>query len=95
MTALKNRRSPTLRRRPAPRAATVAGTIIQVFRGRELVGEMILSAEERLLRRDPDVPKDIVLKALVLHTKRDELFGTLQGRDHKVYTWQVVGWDEL
>jgi hypothetical protein len=95
MTALKNHRAPALRRRPAPRAVTVAGTIIRVFLGRELVGELILSAGERLLRRDPDIPRDVALKALVLHTRRQEVFGTLPGRDHKVYTWQVVGWDAL
>ena len=42
---------------------------------------------------DRGIPRDVVLKALVLYTRGNDLSGSIAGRDGKSYRWQFIGWD--
>jgi hypothetical protein len=70
-------------------------TLIHVHRGSEWIGVMLLDEHDRLQRCDPDIPRDIALKALVLHTRQMEQGGTLtRQEDGQSYRWHVAGWEE-
>jgi hypothetical protein len=84
-------RKPT-RTRPAQGLVT---TVIHIVRDKVFLGRILLGKGERTLRCDPAVPRDVILKILALFTKRDEVFGAIQGRDGSRYGWHVVGWDEF
>jgi hypothetical protein len=73
---------------------TVSVTIVEVNRAGAWVGDIFLSADERVLKRGPEVPRDVVLKVLVAMTHHDETAGAVRGRDGRDYTWQALGADD-
>jgi hypothetical protein len=67
-------------------------TVVRVSEGERYVGDILLDGEGRVWRHAVTIPKDVVLKALVGHTRHAETCGTLTGRsDGRVYLWYVVG----
>ena len=81
---------------PAAKAkiVTVNVTIVEVNKAGAWVGDIFLSDDERVLKRGPEVPRDVVLKVLVAMTHHDEVGGAVRGRDGQGYTWQVLGADD-
>jgi hypothetical protein len=75
----------------ASKVVTVLVTIVEVSKAGAWVGDIFLSDDERVLKRGPEVPRDVVLKVLVAMTRRDETAGAVRGRDGQTCTWQVVG----
>jgi hypothetical protein len=91
MTALlKQPRSKAPVAKKAP-VVTVTVTIVEVSKAGAWVGDIFVSDDERVLKRGPEVPRDVVLKVLVAMTRRDETAGAVRGRDGQSYAWQVVG----
>jgi hypothetical protein len=76
-----------------PKQQTGTNTILHVTRGKVFLGEIILDDRDRVRQADRGIPKDVVLKALVLYTRGDDLAGAIAGRDGKSYRWQFIGWD--
>ena len=74
---------------------TSVGTTIRVGTpATAFVGEIILDEAQRVQSHARSIPRDIVLKVLLLHTRQDETFGRLVGRkDGQAYFWHVVGED--
>jgi hypothetical protein len=90
-------RPPRTRKRPKPaRPASVAGReILRISQGGCAVGDVLLDGLERVLRRDAAIPRDVVLKALVLYTRRHVLIGEVVSReDGRTYAWDVLDEDE-
>jgi hypothetical protein len=92
----------TLLSKPSANGAMPRGrvaTTIRFFRvgySTVLVGAMLLTAQARTIRCTPDVPPDVVLKVLFRFTRRDELLGeVVSSRDGAVYTWHVLGAEEI
>ncbi len=89
------------RARRAARAASrrpakpVVSEIIEVFHGDALVGLICLDDTDRVLKRDPAIPRDVAFKVLVLATRASQLVGELTGRDGRLYSWDVLDEDEL
>ena len=81
---------------PAAKAkvVTVNVTIVEVNKAGAWVGDIFLSDDERVLKRGPEVPRDVVLKVLVAMTHHDETSGAVRGRDGQDYTWQALGEDD-
>ena len=72
---------------------TGTNTILHVTRGKVFLGEIILDGKDRVRQADHGIPRDVVLKALVLYTRGNDLTGSIDGRDGKSYRWQFIGWD--
>jgi hypothetical protein len=86
-------RTPSLT--PAGRTPSLNLTVIPVRQGQWSVGEIVLSADERVLRAGRDIPRDVVFKILVAVTRHDEVSGQVRGRkDRLMYHWQVFGSDD-
>ena len=64
-------------------------TTIRVHSQGLLLGSILLNEDNRVLRRTPDVPREVVLKVLVQFVRCEELAGRVNGRDGAVYTWRV------
>ena len=80
---------------PADRAPSLNLTVIPVRQGQWPVGEIVLSADERVLRAGRGIPRDVVFKILVAVTRHDEVSGQVRGlKDRLTYGWQVFGSDE-
>lgn len=86
------RRAARAARRPA---APVVSEIIEVYHGESLVGHICLDDTDRVLRRDPAIPRDVAFKVLILATRASQLVGELTGRDGRLYSWDVLDEDEL
>ena len=76
------------------KAVTVTITVVEVNRAGAWVGDIFLSEDERVLKRGPEVPRDVVLKVLVAMTHHDEVGGAVRGRDGQDYTWEALGADD-
>jgi hypothetical protein len=76
------------------KAVTVTITVVEVNRAGAWVGDIFLSDDERVLKRGPEVPCDVVLKVLVAMTHHDETSGAVRGRDGQNYTWKALGEDD-
>jgi hypothetical protein len=79
---------------PASRAEV--SEVIQVYRGEALVGNITLDDLERVLTADPAIPRDVVLKVVVLASRCHQLAGEVVSRlDRQRYSWDVVDSDEF
>ena len=76
------------------KVVTVTVTIVEVNRAGKWVGDIFVSDDERVLKRGPEVPRDVVLKVLVAMTHHDEVGGAVRGRDGQDYTWEALGADD-
>ena len=95
MTALLSKPTPAAKAKArAPKAVTVSVTIVEVNRAGKWVGDIFVSDDERVLKRGPEVPRDVVLKVLVAMTHHDEVGGAVRGRDGQDYTWEALGADD-
>jgi len=78
---------------PTTRLSTITTTFL-VLDEDGLVGEIILDDRDRVVHAGSDIPKDVVLKALVAFTRCNEEAGWVRSRqDHRLYSWQVMGLD--
>jgi hypothetical protein len=78
--------------RPARRAGC---ELMRISEGGFLVGRVLLDGLERVLKHDAAVPRDVVLKALVLYTRRGQLLGEVVSRENgRTYAWDVLDEDE-
>ena len=94
MTALLSKPTPAAKAKArAPKAVTVTITV-EVNRAGKWVGDIFVSDDERVLKRGPEVPRDVVLKVLVAMTHHDEVGGAVRGRDGQDYTWEALGADD-
>ena len=94
MTALLKQprgKAPAAKKAPV---VTVTVTIVEVSKAGAWVGDIFVSDDERVLKRGPEVPRDVVLKVLVAMTHHDEVGGAVRGRDGQEYTWQALGADD-
>jgi hypothetical protein len=66
-------------------------TTIRVFANGMLLGSVLLNEDNRVLRRTPDVPREVVLKVLVQFTRCEEVDGHVTSRHGEVYRWRVRG----
>ncbi len=67
-------------------------TVLRVSRGENYVGDILLDGRNRVWRHADTIPSEIVFKALVSYTRRDETCGELVSRgDGMTYLWFVVG----
>jgi len=66
-------------------------TTVRVFAQGVLLGSILLNEDNHVLRRTPDVPRDVVLKVLVQFTRCEEQDGRVLGRNGDVYAWRVRG----
>ena len=83
------------RRKPARPADLGGYEILRISQGGCVVGDVLLDGLERVLRRDAAIPRDVVLKALVLYTRRNVLLGEVVSReDGRTYAWDVLDEDE-
>jgi hypothetical protein len=87
-------KQPRTKAAPKAKVVTVTVTIVEVFKDKAWLGDIFISDDERVLKRGPEVPRDVVLKVLVAMTRQDETAGAVRGRDGQAYTWQVVGADD-
>jgi hypothetical protein len=69
-----------------------ASTVLQVSRGKVFLGEIVLDEHDRVRRADHEIPRDVVLKALVEYVRGEGWSGTIRGRDGKRYGWRLVSW---
>ena len=80
------------RRRPAPKAGC---ELLRISEGEFAVGDVLLDGLERVLKCVAGVPRDVVLKALVLYTRRNQLLGEVVSRENgRTYAWDVLDEDE-
>jgi len=78
--------------RPARRAGC---ELMRITQGKLLTGRVLLDSLERVLKHDARIPRDVVLKALVLYTRRHRLLGeTVSREDGRTYAWDVLDEDE-
>jgi hypothetical protein len=59
------------------------------------IGDVLLDGLERVLKHDGRIPRDVVLKALVLYTRCGQLVGEAASRENgRTYAWDVIDEDE-
>ena len=74
----------------------VVSEILRITEGDFVVGDVRLDGLERVLECDAGVPRDVVLKALVLYTRRNVLVGEVVSRENgRTYAWDVLDEDEF
>jgi hypothetical protein len=67
-------------------------TTLRVSQGELYVGDILLDERGRVWRHADTIPSDVVLKALIAHTRQDDTCGTITSRsDARTYLWYVVG----
>jgi hypothetical protein len=67
-------------------------TVLRVSQGEMYVGDILLDDRGRVWRHADTIPSDVVLKAMIAHTRHEDTCGTLAGRnDNRIYLWYVVG----
>src|ERR1700722_10946362 len=78
------------------RTRPVVSEILRISEGDFVVGDVLLDGLERVLRCDAGVPRDVVLKALVLYTRRNILIGeVVSSTNGRTYAWDVLDEDEF
>ena len=79
---------------PVPLHVDARGTI-RVARGPQFIGEILLDDKEQVWQHATCIPRDIVLKVLVLYTRRAQTCGKLTGLKDKLdYYWLTADEDE-
>jgi hypothetical protein len=82
----------TMGGRQTEQRASRVQTVLRVAEAERYVGDILLDGGGKVWRHADTIPSDIVLKAVVLHTRQDETCGKLTARkDGRVYLWYVVG----
>ena len=82
------------RARQEKRTPSVVSEILRITEGDFVVGDVLLDDVERVLERGAGVPRDVVLKALVLYTRRNILIGEVVSRENgRTYAWDVLDED--
>jgi len=66
-------------------------TTIRIFTSGFLLGSILLNEDNRVLRRTPDVPREVVMKVLVQFTRCGETAGRVTDRDGELYSWRLRG----
>ncbi len=67
-------------------------TVLRISQGERYVGDILLDRKGRVWRHADTIPSDVVLKAMIAHTRHEDTCGSITSRsDKRMYLWYVVG----